>query len=85
MIALENLDYSIAQVVHNFGAAAVVGGAVFALYPAAQAMGPAQVSLAGRDRVGSSGTKRHGVRRGQLLFLRQTTRYTRHSFSCVAD
>jgi hypothetical protein len=38
VIALENLDYSIVQVVHNFGAAAVVGGAVFALYPAAQAV-----------------------------------------------
>lgn len=38
MIALENLDYSVVQVVHNFGAAAVVGGAVFALYPAAQAV-----------------------------------------------
>ena len=37
MIALENLDYSVVQVVHNFGAAAGVGGAVFALYPAAQA------------------------------------------------
>jgi hypothetical protein len=38
VIALENLDYSIVQVMHNFGAAAVVGGAVFALYPAAQAV-----------------------------------------------
>lgn len=33
----ENLDYAIVQLVHNFGAAAVVGVAVFALYPAAQA------------------------------------------------
>lgn len=36
MISLENLDYSIVQVIHNFGAAAVVGGAVFALFPVAQ-------------------------------------------------
>jgi hypothetical protein len=33
---LENLNYAIVQLVHNFGAAAVVGIAIFALYPAAQ-------------------------------------------------
>jgi len=33
---MENLCYSIAQVAHNFGAVAVVGGATFALYPATQ-------------------------------------------------
>lgn len=38
MIALENLDYTLVQVVHNFGAAAIVGGSVFALYPAVQAV-----------------------------------------------
>ena len=32
----ENLNYAIVQLVHNFGAAAVVGVAIFALYPAAQ-------------------------------------------------
>lgn len=32
----ENLNYAIVQLVHNFGAAAVVGFAIFALYPAAQ-------------------------------------------------
>ncbi|MCE9550532.1 MAG: hypothetical protein K8R50_05935 [Betaproteobacteria bacterium] len=31
---MENLCYSVAQVVHNFGAIAVVGGATVALYPA---------------------------------------------------
>ncbi|WP_239292476.1 hypothetical protein [Candidatus Nitrotoga sp. 1052] len=30
---MENLSYAIVQVVHNFGAVAVVGGAAFALYP----------------------------------------------------
>jgi hypothetical protein len=29
----ENLAYALIQVVHNFGAAAVLGGAVFALWP----------------------------------------------------
>lgn len=29
----ENLAYALTQVVHNFGAAAVVGGAVFVLWP----------------------------------------------------
>jgi hypothetical protein len=33
---MENLCYSVAQVVHNFGAVAVVGGAIFALFPATQ-------------------------------------------------
>ena len=33
----ENLNYAIVQLAHNFGAAAVVGLAIFALYPAAQA------------------------------------------------
>jgi hypothetical protein len=33
---MENLCYSVAQVAHNFGAVAVVGGATFALYPATQ-------------------------------------------------
>ena len=33
---MENLCYSVAQVVHNFGAVAVVGGATFALFPATQ-------------------------------------------------
>ncbi len=32
----ENLSYAIMQLVHNFGAAAVVGVAIFAIYPAAQ-------------------------------------------------
>ncbi len=32
----ENLNYAIVQLVHNFGAAAVIGFAIFALYPAAQ-------------------------------------------------
>lgn len=32
MIAMENLSYAVVQVVHNFGAVAVVGGAAFALY-----------------------------------------------------
>lgn len=30
----ENLAYALIQVVHNFGAAAVLGGSVFALWPA---------------------------------------------------
>jgi hypothetical protein len=30
----ENLAYALTQVVHNFGAAAVMGGAVFVLWPA---------------------------------------------------
>jgi hypothetical protein len=30
----ENLAYALAQVVHNFGAVGVVGGALFALWPA---------------------------------------------------
>jgi hypothetical protein len=34
----ENLNYAIVQWAHNFGAAAVVGFAIFALYPAAQAV-----------------------------------------------
>jgi len=38
VIALENLDYTLVQVAHNFGAAAIVGGSVFALYPAMQAV-----------------------------------------------
>lgn len=33
---MENLYYSVAQVAHNFGAVAVVGGATFGLYPATQ-------------------------------------------------
>ena len=32
----ENLNYAIVQLVHNFGAAAVIGFAIFALYPVAQ-------------------------------------------------
>lgn len=36
MITMENLSYAVAQVAHNFGAVAVVGGATFALYPATQ-------------------------------------------------
>jgi hypothetical protein len=32
----ENLAYALIQVVHNFGAAAVLGGAVFALWPASR-------------------------------------------------
>ena len=32
----ENLAYALTQVVHNFGAAAVLGGAVFALWPASR-------------------------------------------------
>jgi hypothetical protein len=33
---MEDLSYAVVQVVHNFGAVAVVGGAIFALYPATQ-------------------------------------------------
>ena len=33
---MEDLSYAVVQVVHNLGAVAVVGGAVFALYPATQ-------------------------------------------------
>lgn len=33
-MGLENLAYALTQVVHNFGAAAVLGGAIFALWPA---------------------------------------------------
>lgn len=36
MFDLQNLGYAIVQVVHNFGAAAVVGGAAFMLYTAPQ-------------------------------------------------
>lgn len=36
MTDLQNLGYAIVQVVHNFGAAAVVGGAAFMLYMAPQ-------------------------------------------------
>lgn len=36
---MENLVYALVQVVHNFGAAGVVGGAVFALWPATHAPG----------------------------------------------
>lgn len=32
----ENLAYALIQVIHNFGAAAVLGGAVFALWPASR-------------------------------------------------
>jgi hypothetical protein len=32
-VGSENLAYALTQVVHNFGAAAVLGGAVFALWP----------------------------------------------------
>jgi len=35
-IPVEGLSYAVIQVVHNFGAAAIVGGAVFALFPATQ-------------------------------------------------
>ncbi len=34
---LENLAYALVQLGHNFGAAAVIGGAVFALWPTLQA------------------------------------------------
>jgi len=34
VVAPENLAYALTQVVHNFGAVAVVGGAIFALWPA---------------------------------------------------
>jgi hypothetical protein len=34
-MSAENLAYALVQVVHNFGAAAVVGGALFARWPAA--------------------------------------------------
>lgn len=36
-MSLENLAYAVVQVGHNFGAAAVVGGAIFALWPTLQA------------------------------------------------
>lgn len=32
----ENLAYTLVQIIHNFGAAAVVGGAVFSFWPARQ-------------------------------------------------
>ncbi len=35
-IPVEGLSYAVIQVIHNFGAAAIVGGAVFALFPATQ-------------------------------------------------
>lgn len=35
-MSAENLAYALVQLVHNFGAAAVVGGAVFARWPAVQ-------------------------------------------------
>jgi len=35
-VGAENLAYALTQVVHNFGAAAVFGGAVFALWPASR-------------------------------------------------
>jgi hypothetical protein len=35
-MAAENLAYALTQVVHNFGAATVLGGAVFALWPASR-------------------------------------------------
>jgi len=38
MITTEDLSYAMVQVVHNFGAIAVVGGATFALFPAAQSI-----------------------------------------------
>ncbi len=34
--SIEGLSYAVVQVVHNFGAVAIVGGAVFALFPATQ-------------------------------------------------
>lgn len=36
MLDLQSLGYAIVQVVHNFGAAAIVGGAAFMLYMAPQ-------------------------------------------------
>lgn len=36
----ENLAYAIVQIVHNFGAVAIVGGALSALQPAARGMAP---------------------------------------------
>lgn len=35
---MENLSYAVVQVVHNFGAVAVMGGAAFALYPGTTAL-----------------------------------------------
>jgi hypothetical protein len=35
-VGSENLAYALTQVVHNFGAAAVLGGAVFVLWPASR-------------------------------------------------
>jgi hypothetical protein len=35
-VSPENLAYALTQVVHNFGAVAVLGGAVFALWPASR-------------------------------------------------
>jgi len=35
---MENLSYAVVQVVHNFGAVAVMGGAAFALYPGTAAL-----------------------------------------------
>lgn len=43
--SIEGLSYAVIQVVHNFGAAAIVGGAVFALFPVAQPA-PIQRTLA---------------------------------------
>ncbi|QKT04758.1 hypothetical protein HUS23_13530 [Ectothiorhodospiraceae bacterium 2226] len=36
MYLLENLAYALVQLAHNFGAVAVVGGAIFALWPVPQ-------------------------------------------------
>ena len=50
MIELENLDYTLVQVVHHFGAADIVGGSVFALYPGTQAVA-VHAGMAGWRRV----------------------------------
>src|SRR5690606_28764680 len=42
-MSAENLAYALVQVIHNFGAAAVVGGAVFAVWPVGQAHGVRRV------------------------------------------
>jgi hypothetical protein len=49
------------QVVHNFGAADIERGSVFALYRGdASRRGPAHAGMAGWRRVGGPGTERHG-------------------------
>ena len=56
---LQNLAYALVQVIHNFGATAVTGGAVFALWPGKQTqeiqMRLAWLVMAGWAMQGASG------------------------------